>query len=180
MKYITLHKTNITDNGLKILSQLKNLKYVSLYDTPTTSSGRESLLRVHPNLALDVVRPQNSKEFFADREIIRALLGRKPSQRHLAIEYSGKYRNRPKDLIESLKWLFIFEGQKTKKNNIDITDGPVKILKKEIMEQLDEKQIDEARGRARAYWYLHNKADFSLEIERKEGLPLYQYAFPRI
>lgn len=180
LKYITLHRTDVTDEGLKILGRIKNLQYVSLYDTPTTKSGRETLIQSHPGLILNVARPQRFTDFFAERIYVAAYIGDVWAQETLADEYSEGIGTVPRDLIESLKWLFILEARKDEKAKKYVSEKSVNELMKRIKNQLNKRQIEEAHRRARSYLYLNKRSRFKFELERKEGLPLYQYMFDSI
>jgi Leucine-rich repeat (LRR) protein len=48
LRSLDLSGTNVTDDGLAILRELKNLKFLCLHDTHTTEAG---VTRVLPNLA---------------------------------------------------------------------------------------------------------------------------------
>lgn len=172
LKYITLHKTGITDNGLKILSQLKNLKYVSLYDTSTTKAGREELSQTLSGLSVDLDLPQQSDEFLKERQYVHACLGNKWAQYIVA-------DSRGTDRIESLKWYLVLEARKDEKAKKQLSMWNVIHAIERLKQGLNEKQIAEAEKRAKAYMYSYKRGAFKIkfELDRKQGLPLYQYAF---
>ena len=180
LKYITLHNTGITDEGLLILSQIENLKYVSLYDTPTTKQGLDDLKSRCPDLIIDNERPQILSDFLFERRLLHAYTGDKPAQYNQARCYYALI-----DFVESLKWFIVFAEndnkihwwpEKIKKQRNDLAHSRIKTLEK----QLDQRQVREARRRARTVLYLQKRLNYDFKPERQEGLPLYQYDFDPI
>jgi len=183
LKYITLHNTGITDDGLFILSQVEKLKYVSLYDTPTTKQGLDDLKSRCPGLVIDNERPQILSEFLFERQLIHAYTGDKWDQFQQGLNYEMSIKHSPIDRVESLKWFIVFVEQNDEKirrfsdkRNKEYNDSARRRIKK-LEQQLDQKQIHEARRRARAVLYLQKRHNYDFKIKRKEGLPLYQYEF---
>lgn len=178
LKYITLHYTDITDGGLKYLSQLKALRYVSLHNTKTTKAGHTLLKQNHPDLKLDVEPLRNFMEFFIDLRHVMAQIGDAGYQRSVASLYSTGVKYTPKDYVESLKWYIVCSKQ------IEVfgSGRKAEILEKikYLKSQLSKYQIKEAEKRARVYLYLQERCSYNFEIERQEGLPVYQYDFDTI
>jgi hypothetical protein len=204
LKYITLHRTSITDHGLEFLTQIKNLKYVSLFDTSTTESGIKGLKQSHPGLTIDLERPQHLDTFLIDRLYILAYCGDLDAQIDLVERYrrgrdaferystGGKYEKYVSkwateqetqgsvvayDPIEFLTLNLILLARKDEKTWRRIDQDDINQDIKKIESKLNPLQIAEARRRARCYFYMYKKSNFKFEIEKKEGLPLYQYGF---
>ena len=176
LKFLTLHCTSLTDKGLKILTSLKNLKYVSVYSTKTTKLGRESFLKSSPGLILDATRPPTPLGFLLERRLCHAYLGDMRAQKIVADDYySGIGMLWPKDLIESLKWYYLLKEQ-CPKSHLDEISERIKSIEKEV----GPKGIGEAKKRVRAVSFVRNRSKFNYEIERTEGLPIYQYEFETI
>lgn len=170
LKYVTLHNTSVTDKGLDYLAQKNGLKYVSLNNTSTTKEGRDRLTRRHPDLTLDVTFRRPLKEFIRERHDVHAWLGDKYSQ-------YWKATHPDDDFVESLKWCLVLADRKSEKPVNPITDEALNGYIERYKARLNGAQIAEAEARARAYLYLLTRSKFNIQLERKEGLPLYQYAF---
>jgi hypothetical protein len=76
-----------------------------------------------------------------------------------------------KDPVESLQWFLVLKAKGS--HTQDHLDAWMARVKKHLNEQ----QIAEAKARANAYLYLSERASFNIELEYRNGMPLYQYGF---
>ena len=179
LKYLTLHNTALTDKCLQTLQGMENLEYVSLYDTQITESALRQLQQNRPDLKIVNARPQDYSQFWNIRSRACGYSGNTLVQYNLAHYYFRGLG--PKDLIESLKWYIICSAKiDDLADNLEMHKNYEKRISDAIVklkEEMTESQISEAQLRAKAYEYLQQKVTYDFNIDRQEGLPLYQYGF---
>ena|GEM_PF-3147558 len=170
LEYLTLHRTAVTDEALTVLGKMSRLKYVSLYQTAVTAAGLHALSQTHRALAVDLDKPLALEAFLKERRYVHAWTGDKWAQCLVASDSVH-------DPVEALKWYLILAGRESEKAKLQLSKDSVNRAIERLKRQLSSRQIAEAKKRAAAYLYLHDRTTFNIQLERREGLPLYQYGF---
>ncbi len=67
LEYLELHSTAISDKGLSFLAYMKNLKYLTVFNTQVTLTGIEALRQKLPGLTIVTEWDRNSESEFRER-----------------------------------------------------------------------------------------------------------------
>ena len=57
LRTLNINSTNVTDKGIALLKDMKNLQYLDLYNTKTTQGGRGRLVKIMPELKINIEAP---------------------------------------------------------------------------------------------------------------------------
>jgi len=174
LKYLTLNDTGITDKGLETLGKAAGLKYVGLRGTPVTDAGCGRLEDRIEGIRIERQSLMSLRDFKSERCLVAAWLGDIRMQSHQVFRLRDE-----DDPLEALKWCLILIRQHADRGD-EVSATYIekhKRIAESLRKRLTKWQIFEAENRARAHHYLQQRVTFTTDVERMDGLPLYQYMY---